>query len=530
MRQMSVFEEIVVDNFAGGGGASTGIEEALGRPIDVAINHDPKAIAMHKINHPNTEHYCEDVWEVDPRSVANGRPVGLVWLSPDCKHFSKAKGGKPVEKSIRGLAWVAIRWAATVKPRIIILENVEEFVTWGPLTPEGKPCPVNRGRTFNSFINAFKRNGYRVEWEELKACDYGAPTTRKRLFLIARRDDQPIVWPKPTHGNPESDEVRSGKLKAHMMAATIIDFSLPVPSIFERKKELADATLRRIARGVKKFVLDAKQPFIVTCNHQGKYFRGQGLTEPFKTVTANRDAHGLVIPTLIQTGYGERAGQAPRVPGLYKPLGVTVAGGVKHALSCAFLLKHYGGKCTLSGMQPDQPVDTITAADHHSLVTANIFRQFGQSTGSGADEPIGTITAGGGGKTNLVTTHLELEGKGRVYHRKEVLAFLQKYYKKGTGSSLNDPLSTITCHDRLGLVTVEKVDYMIVDIGMRMLQPHELYAAQGFPKDYIIAPEFNGRALSKTAQVRMAGNSVCPPVAKAIVAANYRDSVVRKRA
>jgi DNA (cytosine-5)-methyltransferase 1 len=245
--------EITVDNFAGGGGASTGIEAGLGRPVDIAINHDPASIAMHEVNHPHTRHYCESVWDIDPRKVCAGRPVGLAWFSPDCKHFSKAKGGKPVEKKIRGLAWVVLRWAATVHPRVIMLENVEEFITWGPLTtdPEGNcyPCPKKKGRTFNSFVNALKRHSYTVEWKELRACDYGAPTIRKRLFLVARCDGQPISWPEPTHGDPKSAAVKSGQLKPWRTAAECIDWSLPCPSIFDRKKPLAEATLRRIAKG-----------------------------------------------------------------------------------------------------------------------------------------------------------------------------------------------------------------------------------------------------------------------------------------
>lgn len=534
-RQLNFFDELVVDNFAGGGGASSGIEKALGRPVDIAINHDPEAILMHEVNHPFTKHYCENVWEIDPREVAAGRPVGLVWLSPDCKHFSKAKGGKPVEKKIRGLAWVAIRWAATVKPRMIMLENVEEFVTWGPLTEEGKPCPKNKGRTFNSFVNALIRLGYKVEWKELRVCDYGAPTTRKRLFLIARCDGEPIVWPKPTHGDPKSEAVRSGKLKPWRTAAEIIDWSLPCPSIFERKRPLAEATLRRIARGVKKFVLDAKEPFIVTCNHQGDSFRGQGLDKPFSTVTASRDAHGLVVPTLIQASYGERKGQAPRVPGLDKPLGTVVAGGIKHALVAASLIKHYAGNTTLSGLKPDEPLHTVTTQDHHSLVTANLIRHFGESVGSDLVDPVGAITAGGGGKTGIVTSNLvKFRGQNTGTktdepvptitsggtHIGEVRAFLMKYFGRGEGQSVDSPASTLTTKDRLALVTIDSVDYIIVDIGMRMLQPHELYAAQGFPSDYIIAPEFNGKRLSKTAQVRMVGNSVSPCVAAALVEAN----------
>lgn len=526
--------ELIVDNFAGGGGASSGIEQAIGRPVDIAINHDPEAIAMHIANHPQTRHYCENVWDVDPREVTQGRPVGLAWFSPDCKHFSKAKGGKPVSKKIRGLAWVALRWAATVKPRVIMLENVEEFVTWCPIGPDGQPCKKQKGRTFNVFINALKKHGYKVEYRTLVAYEYGAPTIRKRLFLIARCDGQPIVWPAATHDKTN-----------WRTAAECIDWSISCPSIFERTKPLADATLRRIARGIQKYVIDAKEPFIVTCNHSGEGFRGNSINEPMKTLTAARDAHGLVVPTLIQTGYGERPGQDPRVPGLEKPLGTIMAegqkhalvaptliqmgfgeapgspprcldpgkplgtvtaGAIKHALAVATLVKHYAGNGAGAGIELTEPLHTVTAQDHHSLVSANLIRFFGTSTGADLNAPFPTVMPEGAGKTGLVS------------------AFLAKYYGSAStnGQSLNEPTHTLTSRDRLALVTINAIDYVIVDIGMRMLQPHELFAAQGFPSSYVIAPMVNGKTLSKTAQVRMCGNSVSPPVARALVAANYR--------
>lgn len=515
--------ELIVDNFAGGGGASTGIEQAIGRPIDIAINHDSEAIAMHTANHPNTKHFCED------------GPVGLAWFSPDCKHFSKAKGGKPVSKKIRGLAWVAVRWAATVKPRIIMLENVEEFVTWGPLGPDGQPCKQRKGQTFDAFVRALKRQGYQVEYRELRASDYGAPTIRNRLFLIARCDGQPIVWPEPTH---DKSNWRT--------AAECIDWSLPCPSIFERKRPLADATLRRIARGIQKYVIDAQEPFIVTCNHGGDEFRGCSVNEPLMTLTASRDAHGVVVPTLITVGYGERPGQEPRVPGLekpmgtivaegnkhalvaptliqmgfgeapgspprcidpHKPLGTVAAGAVKHAVAVAALIKHYGGNYVGDNIQLKLPMHTVTSTDHHALIAANLVRFFGTSTGSDLNEPAPTVMPEGMGKTGLVA------------------AFLSKYNgSKGTiGQDLREPMHTATSNDRFALVTINSVNYVIADIGMRMLQPHELYAAQGFPPDYIIAPKIGKKPLSKEAQTRMCGNSVCPPVARALVSANFQE-------
>ncbi|MBZ9667489.1 DNA cytosine methyltransferase [Pseudomonas sp. LMG 31766] len=533
------FGGLVIDNFAGGGGASTGIEMALGRPVDIAINHDPEAIAMHEINHPHTKHYCESVWEVDPREITGGRPVDLCWFSPDCKHFSKAKGGKPVKKEIRGLAWVAIRYAATVRPRVIMLENVEEFVTWGPLA-EGRPCPKNKGRTFNSFVNALRRHGYQVEWRELRANQFGAATIRKRLFLIARCDGLPIVWPEPTHLPIGSPEVKAKQTKPQRLAADIIDWSLPCPSIFTRKKPLAEATLRRIARGIQRYVIDAAEPFLVKVNHGYDYFRGQPLDEPLQTITSKlgtglvvptlapfitehanastqrnmpveaplrticaqvKGGHfAVVAPTLVQLGYGERPGQAPRAPGLDKPLGTVVAGGGKHGLVAAFLAKHYGGNYTGPGAPLDAPAPTVTTVDHNALVTSHLVKLRNNCIGQDVREPIHTLTTGG--------------------HMGEVRAFLLKYYDTAVGQALDEPLHTITTKHRLGLVMVKGEPYQIVDIGMRMLEPHELYAAQGFPANYIHDRTIGGKRLSKASQVRMCGNSVCPPVAAALVRAN----------
>lgn len=329
MKQLNLFREIIVDNFAGGGGASTGIEMATGLSVDIAINHDPAAIEMHKVNHPDTEHYCESVWEVDPQEATKGRPVALCWFSPDCKHFSKAKGGKPVEKKIRGLAWVAVRWAATVRPRVIILENVEEFQTWGPLTKDGLPDPKKKGSTFRSFVRGLQRQGYEVEWKELRACDYGAPTIRKRLFLIARRDGRPIVWPKPTHGDPNSMAVEKGILKPWRTAAEILDWSLETPSIFNRKKPLSENTLRRIARGIQRFVIESKKPFVL----------------------------GDLGNSLIQMGYGYPKNR--QVLDLKKPLGTITEGGNKFDIATSHLIK-LRGTCK-DGQPVTKPIPTITA-------------------------------------------------------------------------------------------------------------------------------------------------------------------------
>lgn len=538
-------KEIFVDNFAGGGGASTGIEVAIGRSVEEAINHDHAAIAMHEANHPETRHWCESVWDVDPRVVAAGRQVALCWLSPDCKHFSKAKGGKPVEKSIRGLAWVTLRWVATVRPRVIMLENVEEFKTWGPLIKDKDgnmiPDPAQKGRTFKSFVNALKRHGYDVEWRELRACDYGAPTIRKRLFLVARCDGLPIVWPVPTHGAPDSPEVISGERQPWKTAASdVIDWSIPCPSIFTRKKELADNTKRRIARGLMKFVIDNPKPFIVTVNHSGEGFRGQDIADPLNTVTSKngyglvtpyiarigqtgfggdgmqypveeplttivtKAEHLLVTPTLIQTGYGERKGQAPRALNIGKPLGTIVAGGSKHALVSAFLAQYHTETSDRSvrGQEIEQPIMTQDTSNRFALVTSNLVKMRGTNIGQPVDEPLHTVTAGG-------------------LHHAEVRAFLIAYYGSSVGQSLDEPLQTVVTKDRFGLVTIQGIDYQIVDIGMRMLEPHELYAAQGFPKSYVISEyQVNGKPVTKSDQVARCGNSVSPPLSTALVRAN----------
>lgn len=494
--------ELVVDNFAGGGGASTGIEAAIGRPVDIAVNHDPEAIAVHKANHPETRHFCESIWDVDPREACGERPVGLAWFSPDCTHFSRAKGDKPREQGIRGLAWVVIRWAKDVSPRVIILENVEEFQTWGPLTEDGHPDPAHMGETFREWLGQLTGLGYTVEFRTIVAADHGAPTIRKRLFLIARRDGFAPVWPTPTHGRGREASWRS--------AAECIDWSLPCPSIFDRPRPLAEATLRRIAAGIRRYVLEAAEPFVIrTDMHKSHAGCAFPMADPLRTITST-GGFALVTPTLIQTGYGEREGQAPRVPGLDKPLGTVVAQGCKHALVAALVTKHYGG---VVGHEVTRPLGTVTAQDHHALTTAFLTKFYGTSTGSPMQLPLPTVTSGGG------------RGGG---HLAEVRAFLVKYYGADGRPQTEDlftPLHTVTSRARfgLGLVLLHGEPWQIVDIGMRMLQPHELFAAQGFPETYQIAPDYQGKPLTKTAQIRLAGNSVCPPVARALVAANTRE-------
>jgi len=506
-------EGLIVDNFAGGGGASSGLEDALGRPANIAVNHSPAAIAMHRANHPHTRHYQEDVWAVDPREACGSQKVAVAWFSPDCTHFSKAKGGQPRSKEVRCLADVVIRWAREVRPRIVFLENVEEFLTWGPLSDEGHPIKGREGEDFRAWRAKLVELGYRVEHRTIVAADHGTPTTRKRLFLVARCDGLPIVWPDATHG--------PGRARPYRTAAEIIDWSLPCPSIFDRKRPLAEATLRRIAAGVRRYVIDAARPFIVPVKSWGGGGNGpRSIDEPMRVVTCSkRGEFALVSPTLVTTGYGEREGQAPRVPGLDKPLGTVVAGGQKHALVATFLAKHYGG---VVGHGLERPVGAVTSKDHHSLVAAQLelpgaegavsflSKFYGRSVGADLAEPSPTVSG---------TSHLA-----------EVRAFLVKYYGADgaptSQQSLFDPLHTVTTKARFGLVTIRGVAYQITDIGMRMLAPRELFNAQGFRPDYIIDPELGGRRLTKTEQIECAGNSVCPKVARAIVHANVYQRAV----
>lgn len=500
--QRFVKRELVVDNFAGGGGASTGIEQAIGHSVDIAINHDPDAIKMHKANHPKTKHYCESVWDVDPKEACGGNPVGLAWFSPDCTHFSRAKGSKPVDKNIRGLSWVVLRWALEVRPRVIMLENVPEIQTWGPLKKNGKPIKERAGETFKAFVSMLgkegcKRNdafremcealnidrgseqarkllkglGYDVQYKVLRSCDYGAPTTRTRFYMIARSDNEPIVWPYPTYGDKNSLEVAAGVLKPYRTAAEIIDWSIPAKSIFERDKPLAENTLKRIARGIKKFVIDNPEPFIV----------------------------GEDAPSIIQY-HSETSSDEVRGQELTEPL-MTVDTSPRYALSVAHIMKNYGGGYKGAGSSADKPLDTITAVDHNELVTAHILTMRNNMDGQRIDEPLGTISCSGA-------------------HHAEVQAFLVKYFSTGTAKPVTEPLDTITTKERFGLVTIHGEDYIITDIRMRMLTPRELFRAQGFPEDYIIDHDAEGNPYPKSKQVARCGNAVTPPVPCALVKAN----------
>ena len=546
--------ELVVDNFAGGGGASTGIELATGYSVDIAINHDPEAIRMHKVNHPNTEHYCENVWAVDPVKACKGHPVGLAWFSPDCKHFSKAKGGKPKEKNIRGLAWVACRWAGLVRPRVIMLENVEEFKTWGPLNRGHHPIKNKQGKTFERFVQQLTDLGYEVDFRELVAADYGAPTMRKRFFMIARCDGEPIVWPEPTHGPADSEKVEEGLLKPYVGAYTQLDFSLPCPSIFDTSEEikekygiravrpLAQKTMDRIARGIKKFVLENPEPFIIQCNHGGER-RPNDIREPMPTITG-KHGYGVVEPYLVQCKYNNEAQD------VRKPIGTLTTVG-SHLLVepklAPIIDKAYGGNYQGAGSKVDEPIDTITTVDHNRLIVPTLIQYHSETTqgevrGQTIKEPVMTID--GSNRYGLVASFLSKfykSGTGQNLreplhtittspgHFGEVRAFLIKYYGEGTGQNIKEPLDTITSKDRFGLVTIEGVDYQIVDIGLRMLEPKELYGCQGFPDDYIIDHDYTGKTYPRSEQVRRCGNAVCPPIPAALVKANLPELCVAER-
>lgn len=520
--------ELIVDNFAGGGGASTGIELATGYSVDVAINHDPEAIKMHRANHPNAKHYCEDVWQVDPVEACQGHPVALAWFSPDCKHFSKAKGGKPKDKFIRGLAWVACRWAGLVRPRVIMLENVEEFKTWGPLNRSHRPIKAKQGVTFKKFVSQLEALGYEVQFRELVAADYGAPTMRKRFFLIARCDGKPIVWPEPTHAPADSEAVKNGLLKPYVGAYTQLDFSLPCPSIFDTSEEikekygirakrpLAPKTMERIARGLKKFVLDNPEPFIIQCNHGGER-RPNDIWEPMPTITG-KHGYGVVEPVLtpyMGTNTTNHPGGDCKAP-IH-----TITTGNQQCLISPTLIQYHSetAKDEVRGQSIEEPIMTVdssnryglvTSWDHNSVVTANLIQMNNHCDGKDIRQPLPTITAGG-------------------EHFGEVRAFLIKYYGQGTGQDIKAPLDTVTAQDRFGLVTIEGVDYQIVDIGLRMLEPKELYGCQGFPEDYIIDHDYTGKTYPRSEQVRRCGNAVCPPIPAALVRANLPELCVAER-
>ncbi|GHB33888.1 type II DNA modification methyltransferase [Pseudovibrio japonicus] len=510
--------ELIIDAFAGGGGASTGIERALGRSPDIAINHCDKALTTHAANHPDTIHLREDVFDVDLKAHTSGLPVGLLWASPDCRHFSKAGGGRIVSEKVRMLAWSVVNFCQKLgkrkKPRVIILENVAEFAKWGPLGPNGKPIKSREGETFNKWCDALRKLGYKVEHRLLKACDYGAPTIRERLFLVARCDRKPIVWPAPTHGNPKAKGFAKSNLKPWRPAAEIIDWSLPCHSIFLSKEEgrkvgvkrpLSDNTMRRIALGTVKYVLNAQQPFIFNMSHGGRI---EPLTEPLRTTTTTKGGERLLVVPFVKRDFKNSVGHA-----IDDPLATVTAGGGGHAcLVSAFLAQHNSG---VIGRSVSEPLSTVMkSGSHQALVTSHLLSLKGTSRRSQSIfEPAPTITAGG-------------------MHAAEVRAFLIKYYGSNIGQSLDDPIGTVTTRDRFGLVTVNIAGepYIITDICMRMLSARELYRAQGFYENHEIRPIYNGRPLPKKYQVAQCGNSVSPDPAEALVASNCPDLCVRGEA
>lgn len=591
---------MIIDCFAGGGGASTGIELALGRSPDVAINHSAAALALHQANHQETLHLDSNIWDVDPATVTGGRKVGMVWASPDCKHFSKAKGAAVRDRNVRDLAWVVVRWARlprNQRPDVILLENVEEFVTWGPVGEDGQPIKEFAGQTFELWIRQLRDLGYRVEWRELRACDYGAPTIRKRLFIVARCDGRRIVWPKQTHGDPKSDGVRKGKILPWRTAAECIDWSLPCPSIFDSAeaikakhglraiRPLAENTLARIARGIARYVIGQDRPFVVNLTHgggiedmaqplrtitaahrgekaviapvltyaqQGGANRpatapmhticasikdqnavivpsltrfnggstGSDLRAPAPTVTANSYIKrpggcaplGLIAPTLVQTGYGERTGQAPRALDLQQPLGTVVAGGIKHAACAAFLAQHHTGA---TGHDAREPISTISqTGSHQAPIAAFLAKYYGTGDGSSLAAPMHTVTVKD--RMGHIEASLAAPPFGLEHHQRarEVSEFLRAHGAWEGGEFVT--------------LTIDGVEFVVVDIGMRMLTPRELFRAQGFPDDYVIEGVWEGidteaptwRAFSANVQVSCCGNSVCPPLAEALVRAN----------
>lgn len=629
---------LFVDGFAGGGGASTGIAQAIGRDVDIAINHSPSAIAIHKANHPATEHHCQDIRIVWPSAATRMRPVAGAWFSPDCKEHSKAKGGPVKDRNIRQLPWEILPWLQETRPTVCYIENVEEMQMWGPLDDDGHVIRKLRGTEFKRWIAAIRRLAYRVAWRELRACDYGAPTSRKRLYIVMRCDGLPIVWPKPTHSKPGSPGVRSGRLLPYRTAAECIDWTIPCPSIFDRKRPLKDATHRRIAHGVMRYVVNAAKPFIVPVNDNdfarpphangsetqdetgaplGKgegeslsrwehpaatalptdilraphvtKFHGTGvgapMDAPMHTVTANgnparpagatplgmvdatlvpfvsygqhgganravddphhtiaasrKDTNGIIAATMVQTGYGERPGQAPRALDIDTPLGTVVAGSGKHAAVTAFLSSFYS---TDTGREAREPLKTALAGSgggKHAVITAHIEQaNTGGMLGRAADAPLTTITTAGSQQRIVETTLIEEGALPPELMERAVMvaAFLCKYYATGGENEtaqtqpVDRPLDTVTTRARFAVVTVtiDATTYVIVDIGLRMLKPRELARAQGFPDDYILDPivpkmkrgKLVHEPLTIAEQISAIGNSVCPPMARALVTAN----------
>lgn len=553
--QYSIFDDCFVDSFAGGGGASTGIEMATGHPVDVAINHNEAAIMMHRRNHPFTEHYIEDIWQVDPIAAVRGRHVRLAWFSPDCKHFSRAKGAALIDKKIRGLAWVVLRWAAKVRPDVIMLENVPEFTTWGPVR-KGKAVKKKAGQTYHEWLRQLHELGYVIETRRICAADLGAPTIRTRFHLIARCDGKPIVWPARTHAPRDSAEVKSGKLKPWRAASEVIDFSLPCPSIFATKKEikerygvnamrpLKENTLRRIARGLDKFVIKSGEPFIV----QHKFQNGaQDVKNPLSTITAV-GAHELVEPIVTPYAICNNAGNAPH--GMDEPVPTVTTGG-RNILAAPTLIQYHTEQSAkeVRGQALDEPIQTVDAANRYGLSAAWLTQYFsgeghyhsvgeplatittmeregvtlahlahfkGKDKGQSVSDPLMTVTARDGQFADVRTTVVKWDGQTDLGYWSEVRKMLNQY----CGYNLAD--------DEILLLNIRGIWYFISDIGLRMLTPRELYDAMGFPHDYIIDRDVNGDPITRADQVARCGNAVCPAVAEALVRANLPEYCKKK--
>ena len=610
MYQDNLFNELIIDNFAGGGGASVGIELATGRPVDIAINHDADAIAMHSVNHPYTQHFQEDVFVINPEEVTGGRPVGIAWFSPDCKHFSRAKGNKPVEHKIRGLSWVIIKWAmSSVAPRCIFMENVEEIQTWGPLITDAdgksRPDPERSGETFKAFVGMLsdgvapdcpalaeaceflkiergsaeeqrliKGLGYKLEFRTIRACDLGAPTIRKRFYLVARNDGKPIVFPKATHGKGKG-------LKPYRTAAECIDWSIPCPSIFERKKPLVKNTLRRVARGLDKFVIKNPKPYILEMNFDNPF---QDVDRPMSTQTS-ANHHYLITPELVECshkngpgvhgvdapmntqtgkacfavetpfltpiGYGEHKKQAPRVNSVNEPVStvvssckqyltapallqyhseqskgevrgqkitepiMTVDGSPRYATIAANIVHYYGGADHAS--KSDAPIPTVTTLPRHYLCASNLCVLRKNMDGKSLDEPMPTLTTSAGHFAEIRTYLLPVDSTQDLYHWNEVRKLLNEY----ADYSIKE--------NEILIIEIAGIPYFIGDIGMRMLKAEELKLAQGFPVDYIIDIERHiGKKYSEAKQIARLGNAVCPPVATALIRANCADMAYKK--
>lgn len=523
--------DLIIDCFAGGGGASVGIEMALGRPVDIAINHDPDAILMHKTNHPDTLHLTEDIFSVDLKKYVKDRHVALMWASPDCTSHSKAKGGQPRAKGLRILPWAVFKHAKEILPDVIIMENVEEIQQWGPLDENGHPIPERKGEDYKKFITAMTSLGYDFDSKELVAADYGAPTTRKRWYAIFRRDGKDIAWPESTHS--KTGENGFEQWEPIWKYLDLWDFG---KSIFGRKKPLAKNTMNRIARGLEKFVFNCPEPFIVQVNHSGENFRGQSIHEPIPTIT-QKHGFGVVSPYIVPIGYGERANQRPRVNDSKDPIGTIVAAGVKHYLCSPLLIQYHSEtrKGEVRGQAVTEPVQTIDTSNRYGLVISHLTKFYKSGCGQSLYEPIHTITTSPGhfGNVSILAVPVEELLNSLDESIKEqneineiiqkctwVSQFIMEYYGCGTGQSLNEPLHTIVTKDRFALITVLGNEYAIMDIFLRMLNPEELKRGQGFPDDYIISEDYNHRPYPIAKQVARIGNSVVPIMAQKLVEAN----------